>query len=80
MSSKIIATSAVKGFTTANSSDCTDSRATSAALLSAGIRIIRWNSPMLQPDTWRLQLLLENRCKLVLPYQVMQHAIDETDP
>ena len=32
----------------------------------------------LWPDTWRLQLSLHNCCRLVLPYQAVQHATDGT--
>ena len=33
-----------------------------------------------QTNTWRLQLPLKNRCRLVLPYHAIQHATDGTYP
>ena len=32
------------------------------------------------PNTWRLQLPLDDFCRLVIPYDAIKHATDGTDP
>ena len=51
---------------------------TSAPLLSGGTRVRHWQSARrLWPDTRRLQLLLDDCCRLVLPYNDV-HSIQQT--
>ena len=58
-------------------SNCTDAGAALTLLLKGG----RWQSARrLWPNTWRLQLLLDDCCRLVPPYHVVQHATDRTHP
>ena len=67
--------------TTAYTSTCTDAGAALAPLLSERTRVRHWQSARnLWPDTRRLQLPLDDRCRLVLPYNAEQHATDGTDP
>ena len=66
--------------TTAYTSASTDARA-ALAPLSGGTRVSHWQSARrLWPDTRRLQLPLDECFRLVLPYHVIQHATDGTDP
>ena len=66
---------------TAYTSGCTDAGAALAPLLSGGTRVRHWKSARrLWPDTKRLQLPLDDCCRLVLPYHAVQHATDGTDP
>ena len=67
--------------TMAYTSACTDARAALASQLSWGTRVRHWQSARrLWPDTRRLQLPLDDCCRLVLPYHAIQHATDGTDP
>ena len=58
----------------------TDARAALALHLSGGTRVRHWQSARrLWPDTRRLQLPLDDCCRLVLPYYAIEHATDATD-
>ena len=64
--------------TTAYISASTDAGAALAPLLSGGTRVRHWHSPRrLWPDTRRLQLPLDDCCRLVLPYNAA-HIIQQT--
>ena len=59
-------------------SACTDAGAALAPLLSRGTRVHHWQSALrLWPDTRRLQLPLDDCCRLVLPYNAV-HSIQQT--
>ena len=46
-----------------------------------GTRVCHWQSAQrLWPDSWRLQLPLDDCCRLMLPYHALKHATDGTDP
>ena len=62
--------------TTAYTSACTDAGAALAPLLSRGARVRHWQSAR---RLWqrRLQLLLDDCCRLVLPYNA-EHSIQQT--
>ena len=65
--------------TTAYISASTDAGAALAPLLSGGTRVRHWQSARrLQPDTRRLQLPLDDCCRLVLPYNAV-HSIQQTE-
>ena len=67
--------------TTAYTSASTDARAALAPQLSGETRVRHWQSARrLWPDTRRLQLPLDDCCRLVLPYHAVQHATDGTYP
>ena len=67
--------------TTAYTSASTDARAALAPQWSGGTRVRHWQSARrLWPDTKRLQLPLDDCCRLVLPYHAVQHATDGTYP
>ena len=67
--------------TTAYTSASTDARAALAPQLSGGARVRHLQSARrLWPDTRRLQLPLDDCCRLVLPYHAKQHVTDGTDP
>ena len=67
--------------TTAYTSAGTDASAALAPLFSGGTRARHWQSARrLWPDTRRLQLPVDDCCRLVLPYHAKQHATDGTDP
>ena len=52
-----------------------------APQLSGGTRVSHWQSARrLWPDTRRLQLPMDDCCRLVLTYHALQHATDGTDP
>ena len=52
-----------------------------ALLLNGRTRVHHWQSAQrLWPNTWRLQLPLDDCYRLVLPYHALQHAVDGTDP
>ena len=56
----------------------TDAGAALAPLLSGGNRVRHWQSARrLWPDTRRLQLPLDDCCRLVLPYNAI-HSIQQT--
>ena len=58
-----------------------DARAALALQLSVATRVRHWQSARrLWPDTRRLQLPLDDRCRLVLPYHAIQPTTDGTDP
>ena len=64
--------------TTAYTSASTDAL---ASQLSRRTRVRHWQSARrLWPDTRRLQLPLDDCCRLVLPYHAIQHATDGTNP
>ena len=66
---------------TAYTSASTDARAALSPQLSGGTRVHHWQSAQrLWPDTRRLQLPLDDCCRLVLPYHAEQHATDVTYP
>ena len=66
--------------TTAYTSACTDAGAALAPLLNGGTRVRHLKSARgLCPDTRRLQLPLDHCCRLVLPYNAVQHSTDGTD-
>ena len=66
--------------TTTNTSAYTDTGTASAPLFSGETKVPCWQSAQkLCPDTWRLQLPLDDCCKLVLPYHAVQQATDGTD-
>ena len=59
----------------------TDARAALAPQLSGGTRVRHWQSARrLWPDMRRLQLPLDDCCRLVPPHHARQHATDGTDP
>ena len=63
--------------TTAFTSAFTDAGAAFASLLSGGNRVRHWQSAQrLWPDMRRLQLPLDDCCRLVLPYNV-EHSIEQ---
>ena len=65
--------------TTAYTSAYTDTGADLAPLLSRGTRVRHWQSAKrLWPDTKRLQLPLDDCCRLVLPYYA-EHSIQQTE-
>ena len=65
--------------TSAYTSACTDAGAALAPLLSGGTRVRHWQSAQrLWPDTRRLQLPLDDCCRLVLPYNAV-HSIQQTE-
>ena len=65
--------------TTAYISLCTDASAVLAPLLSRGTRVCHWQSVRtLWPDTRRLQLPLDDCCRLVLPYNAV-HSIQQKE-
>ena len=65
--------------TTAYTSACTDASAALAALLSGATRVHHWQSARrLWPDTRRLQLPLDDCCRLALPYNA-KHSIQQTE-
>ena len=65
--------------TTAYTSVCTDAGAALAPLLSGGTRVRHWQSARrLWPDMRRLQLPLDDCCRLVIPYNAV-HNIQQTD-
>ena len=67
--------------TTAYTSASTDARAALAPQLSGGARVRHWQSARrLWPDTRRLQLPLDDCCRLVLSFYAVQHATDGTYP
>ena len=65
---------------TAYTSASTDARTALALWLSRGTRVCHWQSARkLWLDTRRLQLPLDDCCRLVLPYHaIIQHATDGT--
>ena len=64
---------------TAYTSASTDAGAALAPLLSGGTRVYHWQSAQrLWPDTRRLQLLLDDCCRLVLLYKAV-HSIQQTE-
>ena len=65
--------------TTAYTSASTDAGEALAPLLSGGTRVHHWKSARrLWPDTRRLQLPLDDCCRLVLPYNAV-HSIQQTE-
>ena len=63
--------------TTAYISASTDAGAALAPLLNGGTRVCHWQSARrLWPDTRRLQLPLDDCCRLVLPYNAV-HSIQQ---
>ena len=65
--------------TSAYTSVCTDAGAALAPLLSGGTRVRHWQyARRLWPDTRRLQLPLDDCCRLVLPYNAV-HSIQQTE-
>ena len=65
--------------TTAYTSACTDAGAALAPLLRKRTRVCHWQSARrLWPDTRRVQLPLDNFCRLVLPYNSV-HSIQQTE-
>ena len=65
--------------TTAYTSTCTDAGAALVPLLSRETRVRHWRSARrLWPDKRRLQLPLDDCCKLVLPYNAV-HNIQQTE-
>ena len=67
--------------TTAYTSASTDAGAAFAPLFSGGARVRHCQSARrLWPDTRRLQLPLDDCCRLVLPYHAIQHSTDGTNP
>ena len=65
--------------TTAYTSACTDAGATLAPLLSGGTRVRHWRTARrLWPDTRRMQLPLDDCCRLVLPYNA-EHSIQQME-
>ena len=65
--------------TTAYTNDSTDAGAALAPLLSEGTRIRHWQSARrLWPETRRLQVSLDDCCRLVLPYNAV-HSIQQTE-
>ena len=64
--------------TTAYSSACNDARAALAQLLNGGTRVRHWQSVrILRPDTRRLQLPLDDCCRLVLLY--LTYSMQQTE-
>ena len=60
---------------------CTDARAALAPQLSGGARVRHWQSARrLWPDTWRMQLPLDDCYRLVFSYHASHHATDRTVP
>ena len=58
-----------------------DAGAALAPLLIGGTRVRHWQSARrLWPDMRRLQLPLDDCCRLVIPYHAIHHPIDGTDP
>ena len=65
--------------TTAYTSACTGAGAALALLLSGVTRVRHWQSPRrLWPDTRRLQLPLDDCCRLLFPYNAV-HSIQQTE-
>ena len=66
--------------TTAYTSACSDAGAALAPLLGRGARVHHWQSAKrLWPYTRRLQLPLDNCCRVVLPCNSEQHSIQQTE-
>ena len=67
--------------TTAYISACTDAGSALAQLLSGESRVRHWQSTQrFWPDTSRLQLPLDDCCRLVLPYSMQQTEQIPNDP